>query len=53
MMTAWSRDPDPSGEGTVPVTLRNMSDDECLKWIDEILSLHTEVVELDAKNQGK
>jgi hypothetical protein len=52
MMAAWSRDPDPSGEvGKVPITLQNMNDHECLQWIDEILSLYTAVVKLEAKNK--
>jgi hypothetical protein len=54
MMDAWSREPDPGGvEGTVPVTLRKLSDDECRKWLEETLSLFMEVVELQAKEEQK
>jgi hypothetical protein len=52
MMKAWNRLPDLTGTvGTVPTTLRKMPDVECLKWLEEILSIFIEVVEIDAKNK--
>jgi hypothetical protein len=44
MMKAWTRGPDTTGQGLVPATLQKMDDDEARKWLEEILSLYSEVV---------
>lgn len=44
MIHAWTRVNDPTGKlGTVHVTTSKMDDNECSKWLEEIISLYDEV----------
>jgi hypothetical protein len=54
MIQAWTRVPNREGvRGTVAATADKMVDREALKWLEEILSLYTEVTELEAVRHEK
>lgn len=54
MIEAWTRLPDPEGvRGAVAVTTDRMSDDEARKWLEEVLSLYTEIERREALENEK
>lgn len=53
MIDSWTRMPDPDGRGTVAATTEKMDDTEARKWLEEVFSLYSDIVERETLDREK